>query len=254
MDMPFDILLHMMTYLNRKSFFNLLKTCSLYNTNKIDIVQYQINYMLNLIRLSFKNLKMIGINNMSNNSIIYCKLKKYIYESPPQIRTYTSRTHTDHIQIIETSAYVIPSYFMRHIFPIGIPIYIRMKNNKMLDIIKSIQMFGVVPVTFFATIVNVPKGYIPNLKSQHVFSLYDIENKKWVEKDYKISLKKYFKFCDPSKVEISETMVFTLAMASNNKFKIYNSSINENTMRKMAMLEQVMSLYVNTYIECDSFI
>lgn len=254
MDMPFDILLHMMTYLNRKSFFNLVQTCTFYNNNKNDIVIYQINYLLDLIGLSFDGLKIIGIDNDNNKSIIYCKLKKYIYENPVQIRTYTSRIYQDYTQIFETNAYVIPSYFMRHIFPIGFPIYIRMDNNNFLNIIQSIQMCSFVPVTFFATIVNVPNGFIPNLTPQHVFSLYDRKNKIYVGEDYKISLKKYFKFCDPLKVEIDSVMVFTLALSPSGKVKIYNSSINEDKSRKMAMLEQVMSLYVNTYIECDSFI
>jgi hypothetical protein len=255
MELPFDILLHMMTYLNRKSFFHLLQTCRFYINNKNYVVNHQITHMLNLIELPFDCLKIIGIDNQINKSIIYCKLKQYIYESPPQIMTYTSRTYQDHTQIIETNAYVIPSYFMRHIFPVGFPIYIRTENNNLLNIIQSIKMFNFVPVTFFATIVNVPKGYIPILKPQYIFSLYDIKNKVYVEEDYKISLMKYFKLCDPSKVDINNAIVFTLAIScKSSKIKIYNSSINENKIRKMAMLEQVMSLYVNTYIECDSFI
>jgi hypothetical protein len=207
--------------------------------------------MLSLINLTIDKLSIIGIKPNNNYSYMYCKIKNYLCDNPPQIKTYVSRKFVTHEQIYKINAYVLPSYFMRRLFPIGIPIYVRAESTSLLGLIALLKNDISIPITFFATLKNIPIGYVARLTTQDTFCLYNISADKYMDINYKVALRTYFQFCNPLCIDINETMVFTLC-PSGNTIKIYNSSINENKSRKVAMLEQVMSVYVNTYTECDT--
>lgn len=250
--LPDDIMTIIMSYLNCRTFSNLLQTCSKYVNNKNSIILNQINILLSKIDMTINDVSIIGIKLNDNYLYMYRDIMNFIYEIPPRIKTYTSRTHENHTKIDEIIAYVIPSFFMKNIFQTGSPIYIRKKCHKNCD--NLLQLVNNLKyncnVTFFATLQNIPVGYIPILTPQYEFSFYDIENNVYIDVDYKIVFHdmNYFKLCDPLYYNIDEIMVFTLdTFNGESTIKIFNSSINEDKNRKVAMLNQVMTFYTNTY-------